>query len=299
MIEEFLRVAIIQTTVDVKLAWGNPTSPSMDQLESERVWQEIRDAVTPMAQLPKSRKPHIIVMPELTLTPNRETMIFQLADQIGSIIIVGEDFLVDKQGNVENRALVAIPNCWPFGKGQAMRKHFYVGKHFPAKEELVHFNNHHLKFKPCNQFYVLDTVDFGKIGISICADFYDIERYAIYKGRVQHIFVLAYNKDIKSFYFLAEAISRLVYCNVVICNTGYYGGSIAFSLFDKDYLRYVYKHEGATLFTSQIISLPVKDFIKEQSQGHLTPNKKFKSQPPEYHYKGPELTKEQSLEKGE
>lgn len=37
MIEEFLRVAIIQTTADVKLAWGNPTSPTMDQLESERV----------------------------------------------------------------------------------------------------------------------------------------------------------------------------------------------------------------------------------------------------------------------
>lgn len=297
MIEKFLRVAIIQTTVDVKLAWGNPTSPSMDQLESERVWQEIRDAVTPMTQLPKSRKPHIIVMPELTLTPNREYLIFQLADQIGSIIMVGEDFLVDNMGNVENRALVAIPNCWPFGKGQAVKKHFYVGKHFAAKEELIHFDQHKLKFKPSNQFYVLDTVNYGKIGISICADFYDIERYAIYKGRVQHIFVLAYNKDIKSFYFLAEAISRLVYCNVVICNTGYYGGSIAFSLFDKDYKRYVYKHEGATLFTSQIISLPVAEFIKEQAQGHLKPNKNFKGQPPEYFYKGPELPDEQNIKK--
>ena len=83
----------------------------------------------------------------------------------------------------------------------------------------------------------------------------------------------------------------------MICNTGYYGGSIAFSLFDKDYKRYVYKHEGATLFTSQIISLPVADFIKEQAQGHLKPNKNFKGQPPEYFYKGPELPDEQNIKK--
>lgn len=285
--KDYLRVAIIQTTADNKIAWGNPGNPRMDDLEAERVWQEIRDAVVPMAQLPKSRKPHIVVLPELTLPFNREWMVFQLADQIGSIIMVGEDFLVDRDGNVENRALVAIPGSWPFGDGLAVKKHFYVGKHFAAKEELIHFQNHHLRFKSGNQFYVLDTVEYGKIGISICADFYDIERYAIYKGRVQHIFVLAYNKDIKSFYFLAEAISRLVYCNVVICNTGHYGGSIAFSLYNKDHKRYVYKHEGATLFTSQIISLPVAEFVKEQAQGHLIANKNFKSQPPEYHYQGP------------
>ena len=293
--KDYLRVAIIQTTADIKIAWGNPNNPRMDDLEAERVWQEIRDAVAPMAQLPKSRKPHIVVLPELTLPSNREWMVFQLADQIGSIIMVGEDFIVDRDGNVENRALVAIPGSWPFGDGLALKKHFYVSKHFAAKEELIHFQNHHLRFKPGNQFYVLDTVEYGKIGISICADFYDIERYAIYKGRVQHIFVLAYNKDIRSFYFLAEAISRLVYCNVVICNTGHYGGSIAFSLFNKDYKRYVYKHEGATLFTSQIISLPVAEFVKEQAQGHLMENKSFKSQPPEYHYQGPSIEDENTV----
>lgn len=291
--EDFLQVAVIQTTLDAKLAWGNPNSPKMDMLEAERVWEEIRDAVVPMSRLPRSRKPHIVVMPELAVTANRESMVLQLAEQTGSIVIVGEDFIIDKEGNVENRALIAIPNSWPFGKGRAKRKHFYVGKHFAAKEELIHFKKHGLKFKPSNQFYILDTVDYGKIGISICADFYDIERYAIYKGRVQHIFILAYNKDIKSFYFLAEAISRLVYCNVVICNTGHYGGSIAFSLFSKDYRRYVYKHEGTMLFTSQIISLPVASFVKEQSQGHLEPNEIFKSQPPEYHYSGAQFPVEQ------
>ena len=106
----------------------------------------------------------------------------------------------------------------------------------------------------------------------------------MYKGRVQHIFILAYNQDVKSFYFLAEAISRLVYCNVVICNTGHFGGSIAFSLFDKEYKRYIYKHEGASLFTSQIVSLPVAALVAEQLRDHLDHNDNFKSQPPGYQY---------------
>lgn len=287
MIQDSLRVAIIQTTVDASLAWGDPSNPTMDRLEAERVWREIRDAVTPMSQLPASLRPHIVILPELSIKKNKESRVFQLADQIGSIVMVGEDFMLDSKGNVENRALIAIPDSWPFGKGRSTKKHFYVGKHFASKIELKHFDNHHIKFKPCNQFYVLDTVEYGKIGISICADFYDIERYAIYKGRVQHIFVLAYNRDIKSFYFLSEAISRLVYCNVVVCNTGYYGGSIAFSLFEKDYKRYVYKHEGAGLFTSQIITLPVSALIKEQSQKNSAPHGLFKSQPPDYYYQGP------------
>lgn len=287
MIQESLRVAIIQTTADYNLAWGNPYDPTMDLLEAERVWREIRDAVTPMSQLPTSLRPHVVVLPELSIKENKESRVFQLADQIGSIVMVGEDFILDDKGNVENRALVAIPDSWPFRQGQAKKKSFYVGKHFASKFELKHFDSHHIKFKPCNQFYVLDTVEYGKIGISICADFYDIERYAIYKGKVQHIFVLAYNRDIKSFYFLSEAISRLVYCNVVICNTGYYGGSIAFSLYDMDHKRYVYKHEGAGLFTSQIITLPVSALIKEQCQNNSDPHSHFKSQPPGYHYQGP------------
>jgi len=34
-------------------------------------------------------------------------------------------------------------------------------------------------------------------------------------GVVPHMIVIASNRDTNSFYFLAEAISRLVYCNVI------------------------------------------------------------------------------------
>ena len=152
-------------------------------------------------------------------------------------------------------------------------------KHFPAREEKHFLKDCGKDFESCNEIYVLDAGDYGRIGLAICADFYDIERYALYKGRIQHLFILAYNKDVKSFLFLAESISRLVYCNVVICNTGHYGGSICFSLKEKEYQRYIYRHEGANLFTSQIVELPVRSFKESQK---AKGSNGYKNAPPEY-----------------
>lgn len=282
--EKEIRVAIIQTTLDADLTWHDDKPLKMDLLEEARVWREIRDSVAPMVQLNESRKPHFILLPELSLHAKRLSEVRMLAEQTGGIVIGGEDYLIGDDNHVENRALVTIPNKWPFGKGISPQKQFYIGKHFAAKGERRMLKKHKLEFQSHDKFYILNAGRYGNIGISICADFYDIERYAIYKGRVQHIFIIAYNQDIKSFYFLAEAISRLVYCNVIICNTGHYGGSIAFSLFDVEYKRYIYKHEGATLFTSQIIALPVEALVTEQLRDHLDSNDLFKSQPPGYVY---------------
>lgn len=185
---------------------------------------------------------------------------------------------------MENKALVAIPYKWPHGVGRSRTKTFYFGKHFPALEETLFFENCCKTFKPCDQFYLLDAREYGRIGLAICADFYDIERFALYKGRIQHLFILAYNKDVKSFNYLCEAISRLVYCNVVICNTGHYGGSICFSLKDKEWKRYIYRHEGANLFTSQVVRLPVRDFFETQKIDSVTHEKGFKNQPPGYQW---------------
>lgn len=282
-----IRVAILQTTLDSSLTWCDDKPLRMDLLEEARIWREIRDAAAPMAQLSDSRKPHFILLPELSIYPGRLGEVSMLAEQTGCIIIGGEDYYFPEPKVAENRALITIPKKWPFGDGVSLKKQFYIGKHFAAKEEGKLLKRHEVELLSHDKFYILNAGQYGKIGISICADFYDIERYAIYKGRVQHIFILAYNRDVKSFYFLAEAISRLVYCNVIICNTGHFGGSIAFSLFDKEHKRYIYKHEGAALFTSQIITLPVASFVEEQLKNHLDQNDLFKSQPPgyEYHYK--------------
>ena len=279
-----LKVAIVQTTLDNKVAWkkvDKGQTIKMDFAEAARVWREIINTFDNYINLEESRKPEIVLLPELSVAEIFEPEIKKLAEQTGCIVITGLDFK-SKEKIVENKALVAIPFGWPLGSGHSSSKTFYFGKFYPAAEEKKYIEDCGKKFSSCDQFYLLDAREYGRIGLAICADFYDIERFALYKGRIQHLFILAYNKDIKSFNYLCEAISRLVYCNVVICNTGHYGGSVCFSLKDKDWKRYIYRHEGADLFTSQIVRLPVKDFYEAQSDPSASHPKEFKSQPPGY-----------------
>lgn len=288
-----LRVAIVQTTLDNRIAWDSSASyaPRMAVTEAKRVWDEILTALTSYRNLSKSAQPEIIVLPELTIPKQYEKDIVDMAVQLESIIIGGCDFKTDDGITVVNRGLMAVPSYWPHGEGKVQSLLFHFGKKNPAALENNYIksipqksdNKKQMSFYHDDTVYIINLGCYGRLGIAICADFYDIERYAYYKGRIQHLIILAYNKDIKSFYFLAESISRLVYCNTIICNTGHYGGSIAFSLYQKDYNRYVYKHEGKGLYTSQIVSLPVKDlWIAQCDDEHKL--KTFKSMPPGYEY---------------
>ncbi len=137
-------------------------------------------------------------------------------------------------------------------------------------------------FKPSKEIYILSLPNFGNIGLAICADFYDIERYMVYQGRIQHLFLLAYNQDTESFNHLAESAARLIFCNVVICNTGYHGGSIAFSPRKKSYERVLYSHYGSKLCTVQTVELPVADLIEAQKSESGHPD--FKTVPPGYEF---------------
>lgn len=290
-LEKELKVAIVQTTLDNRVAWKiDAVKPIiMDYNEAARIWREVIHALDDYDNIEESRKPDIILMPEFTVAERFEPEIKKLSDQTGCIIITGLDFKC--QGDtVENKALCAIPYKWPYGRGRSRSKTFYFGKHFPALEEKRFIESNGKTFKPCDKIYILDAREYGRIGLAICADFYDIERFALYKGRIQHLFILAYNKDVKSFNYLCEAVSRLVYCNVIICNTGHYGGSVCFSLKEKEWQRYIYRHEGANLFTSQIVRLPVKDFYEAQTTDDAI-SKGFKNQPPGYEWHSEETDK--------
>lgn len=285
--EKLLNIGIIQATIDPNMAWNN--SPQMDVYEANVIWKQIQTAFVSFIEMSETNRPDIIVLPELAVATYFEARIKSYAERIGAIVVAGLDFKQPNNEEIENKAVFYIPRDWPREKniGKVKSKSFYFGKHFASREEIKIISGRWGKnFKPCNDFYIVDLDEYGKLGVSICADFYDIERYAIYKGRIQHLLILANNKDIRSFYFLAEAISRLVYCNVVICNSGYYGGSVCFSPAKEDYKRYCYKHEGRNLFTTQIVSLPVNSLLMAQLEDEKALNY-FKNPPPgyKYHYK--------------
>ena len=237
--EKLLNIGIIQAIVDSNLAWSD--TPQMDVYEANAIWRQIQAAFASFQEMSDTKKPDIVVIPELAVATYFESRIKSYAQKIGAIVVAGLDFKQYDNNRVSNRAIFYVPRDWPHGKqvGKVKATSFYFGKRFASREETkIIKQDWNMSFVPCNEFYIVDLAGYGKLGVSICADFYDIERYAIYKGRIQHLLIIANNKDIKSFYFLAEAISRLVYCNVVICNSGHYGGSVCFTPAKQEYQRY-------------------------------------------------------------
>lgn len=282
--EKFLKIGVIQAIVNPNLSWSD--TPQMDVYEANAIWRQIQAAFASFQEMSDTKKPDIVVIPELAVATYFESRIKSYAQKIGTIVVAGLDFKQYDDNRVSNRAIFYVPRDWPHGKqvGKVKATSFYFGKHFASQEEMkIIKQDWNMSFVPCNEFYIVDLAEYGKLGVSICADFYDIERYAIYKGRIQHLLIIANNKDVKSFYFLAEAISRLVYCNVVICNSGHYGGSVCFTPAKHEYQRYSYKHEGHDLFTTQIVSIPVDALWKAQSEDMDALNG-FKNPPPGYKY---------------
>lgn len=293
---DFLKVDIIQTNLDHRQAWSGLPRDGYDIMESEmqKCWSEIVMYFKQIVNMDVEVRPQLVVLPEFAFDKGYYGQLKKLSDKTGCLVIAGRNFVEVPGKKIMNKAAVLVPYKWPNGRGNTSTPDFEFGKYFFAEEEREFIEKLGYEPKPYDKMYLIDAGKYGKMGLAICADFYDIERFAIYRGRIQHLFIIAYNKDVKSFYYLAEAISRIVFCNVVICNTGFYGGSIAFAPYKEDYKRYVYKHEGGKLYTNQIILLPVAGLYNAQVKDG---DKKFKSRPPGYYYKGLGLTTDIETEK--
>ena len=276
--QETLRVGFIQTTTDARAAWEG--GPSMSRAEGDHAWHQIREGFRILAQA--GPRPAFIVLPELALPVHRLDSLKRLSTRSGVAVVTGVDYLVNAGARqVRNRAVVTVPRHWPEPRQAGRCSTFWFGKSFMAPPEKAGIDKSGNAFVPDPAVWIINAGTYGRIGVCICYDFMDVERYAIYRGRIQHLFVLAYNRDIDSFYHLADALSKTIYCNVVICNTGFYGGSLAVSPYYEPWRRTLYRQEGADLFSVQSVGLPVADLVHAQG-GADNGIKLFKSLPPAY-----------------
>jgi predicted amidohydrolase len=278
-LQDWLRVGIIQTTVDADAAWS--ADVNMSSIEEERVVSEMQQHLASLAlEVPK---PDIILLPEVTVPLGFTGRLRRIASQMNCIIIAGLDFDPVSGSSplaAQNRAAVIIPNRW--GRDHSSRTTIrYVGKTYPSYEEEKNLNSHGYQFRRIPEIWVFEAGKFGRFGVVVCFDLLDLERVAMYRLHIQHLFVLAYNKDITTFDHAAEALARMVYCNIVICNTGTYGGSIAVSPYKQPERRLIYRHSGSKLSTSQTIHLPVKALYEAQTDTWPKgKEREFKALPP-------------------
>jgi predicted amidohydrolase len=286
--DEELAVGIIQTTVNSELAWPKiATRPRMSSAQDAHAWQEICRAMRALKD--DHVTPKIVILPELSLPRTRLADFEKLVCSLNVIAFVGVDYRLNyTTKQARNEGLVFIPSGFWKGRSSRTCTRIIFGKSHAAPGEKSALN----KLSPSwsyigdNQVYVFDAEKYGRIGVSICYDFMDLERAVMYRGRVHHLFVLAYNRDLGMFRSLADSLSRTVFCNVIVCNTGFFGGSIAVLPYHAAYKRTLYSHDGNGLFTTQVVKLPVRGVEQAlRGKGEKITTKKrdekvFKDPPP-------------------
>jgi len=280
---ENIDIGIVQTTLDYSLAWQSVSEKVQISKEQEEIaWYEICKAFRSFND--NEKKPDVVLFPELSIPRPRLHEFAQIVCNMNIIAIAGIDYYSDDLSKeVINEGLIIIPKNYSKSKASYSYSQFTFGKTFASPRENEKLKKNGWKFVGDENVYIFDCLGYGKIGISICYDFMDVERALMYRGRLQHLLVIAYNRDVSTFISLAESFSRIIFCNVVICNTGYYGGSVAVSPYNEEYRRTVFSTNGQKTFISQVISLPVKELVIAQKKEYeIIRNERglFKDPPP-------------------
>lgn len=290
-LNEHLNIAVIQTSLDFQVAWSDDYSGKwesivqMSEHEERQAKKEIRYFLSSLRGTSSQRRPDFILFPELSIPRGFERHLKKSAEKLESIVIAGSDYRIETgvgDATVVNEALVIVPRKirgMKIGTRTQVRR---VGKTYPAfgeKRRLDSIGPCGVKFKPDPLVWLFECGNLGNFAIAICYDFMDLDRIVMYRNRIQTLFVIAYNRDTSTFDHVAEALSRMVFCNVVICNCGKFGGSHVICPLRDPYKRTIYRKFGQELTSTQIVKLPLQKLVKHQS-GEFS--EEFKGLPPGY-----------------
>lgn len=186
-----------------------------------------------------SSKADYLLFPELSV-PRRWAIgaAEKLAKQGTSFICGVEYYFQNKvKSTLRNDCLVSLCTYWPGYKSNII---YMQPKVLPAHFENIAFAEKKKKlYKPKNTKEALPIYQHGDyfFGVLICSDLTTPSNRAKYEGNVDTLFVLEWNKDVKTFSFLIEGAAHDIHTFVVQVNNRKYGDSRIRAPYKKEFLR--------------------------------------------------------------
>lgn len=295
----WLKVGLIQPNLDLSAdaTWvyqANQLRMSEDFAELRAwpaIWHGLRSVRTGMKIANSSRDvqspPAIVLIPELMVPRRRVTHLKRFSQRENMIIIAGVEYR-SAAGWARNEAVVIIPA--EDRTQNASARCFWIGKRYPAPNEQASLKEQGLRFVASQDLAAINTKFTGTFGVGICYDLYAVQTLVGFQRRIIHLFVAAYNRDIQTFDSLGDAAMRLLFCNVVIANSGAYGGSVAVSPYYEPYMREVLRIRGQGIDAAENFRLPLQPLVAAQrgevptSQPRTRPKKQrlFKNRPADW-----------------
>ncbi|RIW28209.1 hypothetical protein D3H55_22155 [Bacillus salacetis] len=234
----------------------------------------------------KEDNSNFLVFPELFL-PHQylKNYVSHVAEKFRFIIIGGIEWLESREQNgnrtIENHAFIAIPSVLEKGSKTPHSKAtiIEIPKMFPAPAESVMLDLHKYQFQGENKIYLFESKALGNWAILVCFDYLNLPVQKLLQAKIQTLFVVAYNSDLGYFHTLSDTLHRILFCNVVVCNTGNYGGSHSFTPYRSPHKRQRYEISGNQVDAITTIELPLKDLAKEQKAESHEHNSDFMHKP--------------------
>lgn len=224
----------------------------------------------------KRDKTDFLVFPELFLPrAYLNTYVKSVCAENRFIIIGGLEYgpaAVDasqKEIPVTNEAFIAFPPQMGYHtpKVDSREKQatvMVIPKIMPAESEESMLVEANYRFRYGNKIYLFESESLGNWAVLICADFLNLPVHALLQSKIQTLFVVAYNTDVNGYASIADCLQRLLMCNVVICNSGYYGSSLCYSPYREPYKREVMRVIGNHIDAAITIQMPIRKLVKAQ-----------------------------------
>ncbi|MFW9675412.1 RNA-directed DNA polymerase [Vibrio parahaemolyticus] len=220
-------------------------------------------------------KCNYIVFPECSL-PRRwavnisSKLARQQISLIGGIEYYGHK---NSQKLVRNDCLVSLATRWP---GYNSNFIFMQPKLQPSHGEGEQLRESGLKqYEPKDASEILPVYKHGDFhfGVLICSDLTNPINRVRYQGKVDCLFVLEWNPDVKTFSFLVEGTAHDIHSYVVQVNNRKYGDSRVRVPHRTDYKRDTVRVKGGMSDTFVIAEIDYMPLRKFQKKGVMTDSK--------------------------